>query len=41
MYQGPNVHGDIHNYSDLNLAERGTDVLRTGDIAYFDEGAFI
>ena len=43
MYKGPNVAwGYSHNYNDLSAAKRGSDILRTGDIAYFDkEGFFI
>ena len=41
VYQGPNVSwGYSYNYNDLSVAERGSDVLRTGDIAYFDEEGF-
>ena len=41
VYQGPNVSwGYSYNYNDLSVAERSSDVLRTGDIAYFDEEGF-
>ena len=41
VYKGPNVAwGYSHNYNDLSAAERGSDILRTGDIAYFDKEGF-
>ena len=41
VYKGPNVSwGYAHDYNDLCIAGQNNEMLRTGDIAYFDEDGF-